>query len=919
MKQQWIFANPLWLWALPALIAGGVALWFAWRAIVHRRLARFVAPRHFADAMPGVNWRLRAVQFGLAVAVLTLLAFTLARPMRGPTGDNAESLGVDFVLALDVSKSMWVEDVEPNRLAAVKKQLGEWIKKLHGDRMGLVLFAGDALVQAPITYDYTALSHVLQHSGPRSISYGGTNIPKAVERSVDLLKNSQARTRILVIVTDGENLEGDALGVVRQARMSEGLTIFTVGVGTPAGGRVPAADYSARRSTDKAKSYVRNEYGVGVTSKLDRRSLRLLAEAGGGRYYELKPDANIFEALHQQSLMPLARKSQKIDLKQYEDWFQLPLGLAILLTVAGPLVSLVRARPAKAVAGVEVVMPETLSKATTPRTFIRVRRATSLTAVLLLSIAVPAFAQSPAPAPPYAEAEKLLAARKGDEAVQLMRKAVEQDEKNPYLFYNYALTLYRAGRHEEAIAAFTALRQTTDLPDLQQLAAVQLGNAHVHLSLELKKGSKLPGAILSLERALSHYDEIPPDQAGKDVKNNRQVASVRLEKYLLEAGAHYIAQADARAKNYDHPQEEPQLRSALQAYERVTEINPKNTEAAKTAQQIRERLAKNLAAQAKNLTRQADQIVEQNQQPTTRPTKPQDPMPKLEAAVAKLEDALTLTPDSKPIQKQKQDVQNRISDLHTAAAEKQMARPMEKPKLEDKDQQQLAAARTKLEQALALNPENTKAQELHQQASQKLEQSHVERGQAALANAEKQTRPESRLGNLQRAAEQFQKALSLNENSEPARQGLAEANQKLPEAFAAAGDAEAQKAKEAMAGKSQPAKPAPSRPSTQDLQKAVGFLEKANQNYGMALSMAPENPDLQQRAEAIAEMLAGARDELDEQQREALAANGEESPVAGSSEAPANTQRTLLNMSDLAGKAKPNTGDNFWERQKRDW
>lgn len=930
MKQEWIFALVPWLWAVPVLAVLAFALWRLWKRLAARRIARFVSEKRFASLLPAVYWRGHAWSFGITVAVLALLAVALARPMYGPLPDYAESKGVDFVVALDVSKSMWVEDVEPNRLQAVKKELSEWITHMAGDRMGLILFAGDAFVQAPITFDYKALDYVLQQSGPKSISLGGTNIPRALEMASHILQSTDPGLRFLVIISDGENLEGDAVGAVRAARAKDGITVFTVGVGTLSGGRVPLVDAHDPAVKQEAaagrKGFINNEYGLGVTSRLDSRALRMLAEAGGGRYYEFRPGMKTFDSLRNQSLLPLAQKNRGINVREYQEWFQIPLGCAILLLVLQALIPLVKKRANGKSSGVAVVTPDTLSKSSGPRTMIRARKAVAVRAAagasLVWILASTAWADAPV-APPMDETERLLAAGKKEEAVDFMRGEVQKDEKNPWLFYNYALTLYRADRFDESVNVFQALRQLPEGAALVERASVQMGNAQVRLGEKLKQSSNWAGAILALERGLNYYDDSGAgEKLAADARNNRKRAEILLEQCLMSAGAAYEVFAEKAA---DRPEaEEQELRKALQAYERAAEINPKNPEAPKKVSEIREKLAKNLAKQAAEISKKADAAE------AAKTKKPEEVLAPRSQAVAKLDEALAFSPGNAPIEEQRKAEQNKISDYLTEQAEKMAAPIMEKPKLDVREQNTLSQAISNLDQALALNPENQKAQDLSSKAKTKLEESHVEMGQTSLANIDRpHSNPQARLNQANMAVDQFQKALAMNAENKPAQEGLKQAQGRLPELYAGVGEAEAAKGEEAMKGQTPPGKAEASKPSTQNMQKAIGFLEKADQNFGMAVSLAPPGPELKKRAEEVRAMLTSARDQLDQQSRDKMkekgkgegeeVAQGNEAQPGEANEEANNTTQQLRSMSDLAARAKPNTGDNFWEKKIRDW
>jgi len=360
MSPTFLFASEPWLWVVPGLIVFGAILWFISRWVAKRRLARFMfsAP----SALSSLSRRL--VRFCLAMSVLILLALALARPLSGPKPGTVDRSGVNVAIVLDVSKSMLVEDVAPSRLGAIKNDLRDWLKNSAQDRISLVPFAGHAFVMSPLTFDYEALDFVLQEAGPRSISMGGTNVPEAIETAAELLEKDKDNARVIVLISDGENLEGDAIEAARKAHTDDNITIITVGVGTVQGGVVPADDY-AKLPPEKrlVKRYAKDEYGVEVRSRADGRTLREIAEATGGRYYAFTPGADTFRTLQQRSLAPLARKSrvQHLNVSDYVEWFQIPLGCAILFMFAGPALALIRKRTVMTDIGVPVIQPENYS------------------------------------------------------------------------------------------------------------------------------------------------------------------------------------------------------------------------------------------------------------------------------------------------------------------------------------------------------------------------------------------------------------------------------------------------------------------------------------------------------------------------------------------------------------------------------
>jgi len=363
MSATFLFADQSWLWALPALLVLAPLLWMFSHALRRRRMHRFITPE-LAARVAGAARRQRAIAFSVMIAVFALLLLALARPLSGPLPGTAERSGVDLVILLDVSKSMLVEDVAPSRLKAVKEALREWLRDYAQDRIALVPFAGDAFIMSPLTFDYQALDFVLREVGPRSLSAGGSNLPVAIDTAVRLLGKSSESARVILLVTDGENLEGDAVAAARKAHTEAHATVLTVGVGTSEGGQVPADDYSRHEHLPPgkrpARHFVRNEYGTLVTSRIDERALRSIASAGGGRYYPFAPGTETFRTVQTQSLVPIAQeqKAVRIDMADYREWFQLPLGGAILLLLLAAVLTLLRQKAPPDGVGVPVVRPD---------------------------------------------------------------------------------------------------------------------------------------------------------------------------------------------------------------------------------------------------------------------------------------------------------------------------------------------------------------------------------------------------------------------------------------------------------------------------------------------------------------------------------------------------------------------------------
>ncbi len=240
--------------------------------IRRRRIARIGNPelvtRLMPDASTGKGW--------LKVSLLALAWFFfvigLARPQLGARLKEHESQGVEVMLALDVSNSMLAEDYSPNRLERSKLAISRLVDRLQGDRIGLVVFAGEAFVQLPITADYVSAKVFLKSINTESVPIQGTDLAEALMTSARSFSTQSERSRAIILITDGEDHEGDALEAARTIA-EQGIRIYCIGVGSPQGKPIP-----------KNGSLMKDANGDIVVTRLDEGILQEIAEIGGGKY-----------------------------------------------------------------------------------------------------------------------------------------------------------------------------------------------------------------------------------------------------------------------------------------------------------------------------------------------------------------------------------------------------------------------------------------------------------------------------------------------------------------------------------------------------------------------------------------------------------------------------------------------------------
>ncbi|MDA1093079.1 MAG: VWA domain-containing protein [Acidobacteria bacterium] len=314
---------------VPALIA---LAW--WASARKRRDMERLADTHLLERLTAtVSRRAQLVKTILVVSAVGLLVTALARPQFGSRIETVRREGRDVLIALDLSVSMVAEDIAPNRLEKAKFAIADLIDRLDGDRVGLVAFAGEAFVQSPLTLDYGAARLFLNAMEPDMMSVQGTNLGQAVSVALDAFASTERRHRVLVVITDGEDHEGEIDDAIARAT-DEGVVIYTVGIGSTDG--VPIPDLSA---TGQAQGFKRDGDGAVVTTRLDEATLQEMAERTGGTYYRASAGGSELAVLAEELAGGEGREFESEQVTLFDEQYQLFLGLALALLVVDVLVS----------------------------------------------------------------------------------------------------------------------------------------------------------------------------------------------------------------------------------------------------------------------------------------------------------------------------------------------------------------------------------------------------------------------------------------------------------------------------------------------------------------------------------------------------------------------------------------------------
>ena len=323
------FASPAWL---PAGLLSAIALIWLWRRYDARQqaaLAKFVSAHLRQQLTRSISPGKRRLQRGLFLGALVGLFIALAGPQVGFHWEQVSRRGNEIIFAIDTSRSMLTPDVKPNRLTRAKLAIDDFAKKLDGDAVGIVAFAGTAFLACPVTLDYGAFQESLGAVDTSTIPRGGTKISAAIQAGQAALRRRPGSDKIMILVTDGEDLEGNAFESAQAAAKADGIKIYTVGVGTAAGDLIPIPQAYGG-------GFVKDETGAFVRSRLDEQGLKAIAGATGGFYVPLGTQAEGLELIFQNVLGSIAKhelasRQQKI----YIERFQWPLAasLAMLLTI----------------------------------------------------------------------------------------------------------------------------------------------------------------------------------------------------------------------------------------------------------------------------------------------------------------------------------------------------------------------------------------------------------------------------------------------------------------------------------------------------------------------------------------------------------------------------------------------------------
>ena len=315
------FEDPTYLYLL--LIIPILYLMRMWMLLQRKKALKLWGDRDLTRRqMPDVSRHRPMVKFCLMMAVLALIIIMLARPQMGTKVSNEKRHGIEAIICLDISNSMKAEDVTPSRLDKSKMLVENMVDHFTNDKIGLVVFAGDAFTQLPITADYVSAKMFLQSTTPALIEEQGTDIAKAIGLAQNSFTQQKNIGRAIIVITDGEDHEGGALEAAKAAKKA-GMRVFILGVGAGQGAPIP----------DGKGGYMMDNSGQTVMTKLNEQMCRDIAAAGSGTYIHVDNTNEAQEKLNSELAKMQKNEVSSVVYSDYDDQFQVVGIIAILLLI----------------------------------------------------------------------------------------------------------------------------------------------------------------------------------------------------------------------------------------------------------------------------------------------------------------------------------------------------------------------------------------------------------------------------------------------------------------------------------------------------------------------------------------------------------------------------------------------------------
>ncbi len=315
------FGNNDVLYAL-VIVPVMIILFLVSRYMRKRSMRKFGDTDLLSQLTPYLSRLRPVIKFIFLLLALTSVIFAMADPQFGSKLEKVKRKGVELIIALDVSNSMLAEDIEPSRLERAKRSISQMIDRLRNDRIGLIVFAGDAYVQVPLTTDYSAVKMYLSSITPEIVPRQGTAMGSAIDLARESFGKKSELDKALIVITDGENHQGNLVEAAQKARKQD-ITIHAIGMGTRQGAPIPL------REENGQTVYQKDQQGNTVISKLNASTLKQLASTGKGTYIQASNARTGLEQLFSEISQMTKKEIEAKVYKDYEHRFQYLVGMAL--------------------------------------------------------------------------------------------------------------------------------------------------------------------------------------------------------------------------------------------------------------------------------------------------------------------------------------------------------------------------------------------------------------------------------------------------------------------------------------------------------------------------------------------------------------------------------------------------------------
>lgn len=462
------FGYPIVLWAL-VLIPVLLVLYLIMMRINHKQLAVFSDKRLLHDLMPNYVPSRRHIKFIIFILALALLILAATDPQIGSKLEKVKHKGAEVIVALDVSNSMLAEDVFPSRIEAAKMALEKLVDRLDENDIGVIVFAGDAFVQLPVTSDYVSAKMFLSSINTSLVSIQGTNISKAIELATRSFSSQDKETsKVLIIISDGEDHEEGAVDMASEAA-KKGVIIHTIGMGKPEGAPIPVFNKFGK------KDFKTDKDGNVIISKTNDALLQQIASSANGVYVRAQNSSTILNEIAGRIEKLSNKETESQQYSDYDHQFQYPLALAILLFIF------------------EFFFIE--RKFSFFSLNLRAMFSSKVFLLLAFILLLPVFSKAQPYKNQIREGTNLYLKKKFKESEVAFRKAYKLNPTSYKTTFNLGDALYKQEKFDDAEKQFQEAQAKSKLPEEQAHAYYNLGNTYL-------KKSKLDESIESYKNAL---------------------------------------------------------------------------------------------------------------------------------------------------------------------------------------------------------------------------------------------------------------------------------------------------------------------------------------------------------------------------------------------------------------------------------